>query len=124
MTVQQLYEAALALLSEEVQRAKSYNHFKISIVNQIIAECFDTNNDIRIADGLEPLHKSQMPYMTGENDEIPYDVCLLRKCMPYGVASLLVNEDDKIKASVFSEQFENKKAECSVAVSDEIVDVY
>lgn len=124
MTVQQLYEAALALLSEQVQRAKSYNHFKIPIVNQIIAECFDTNNAIRIADGLEPLHKSQMPYMTGENDEIPYDIRLLRECMPYGVASLLVIDDDKSKATVFSQQYESYKAKCSVAVSDEIVDVY
>ncbi len=124
MTVQQLYEAALALLSEQVARAKSYNHFKIPIINQIIAECFDANNSIRINDDLMPLHKSEMPLMEKEDDIIPYDIRLLRECMPYGVASLLVIDDDKSKASVFSQQYESYKAKCSSATFEMIIDVY
>ncbi len=124
MTVQELYEAALALLSEQVARAKSYNYFKIPIVNQIIAECFDANNSIRVNDGLQPLHKSEMPLVSNEDDVIPYDVRLLRECMPYGVASLLVIDDDKSKASVFSQQYESYRAKCSSATFEPITDVY
>ena len=124
MTVQQLYEAALALLSEDVARAKSYNKFKIPLVNQVIAECFDINNAIRITDGLVPLHKSEMPYMESEEDVIPYDIRLLRECMPYGVASLLVIDDDKTKATVFSQQYESYKQKCNCATTVEITDVY
>ena len=124
MTVQQLYEAALALLSEQVARAKTYNHFKIPIINQIIAECFDVNNDIRENEGLEPIPLSDMPMVETESDIIPYDTRLLRIAMPYGVASLLVIDDDKSKASVFSEEYNQRKAMLSVAVAVEIVDVY
>ncbi|MBQ4160534.1 MAG: hypothetical protein IJD83_06335 [Clostridia bacterium] len=124
MTVQELYEAALALLSEQVQRAKSYNIFKIPIVNQIIAECFDINNGIRASEGLTPYTLAEMPMMKKEEDVIPYDIRLLRICMPYGVASLLVIDDDKSKASVFSEEYNQRKAKLSFAVPEEVVDVY
>ena len=124
MTVQELYEAALALLSEQVARAKSYNYFKIPIINQVIAECFDANNSIRISDGLPALNKNEMPYMTSEEDTIPYDIRLLRECMPYGVASLLVIDDDKAKATVFSQQYESYKLKCSCVTLEDIKDVY
>jgi hypothetical protein len=124
VTVQELYEAALALLSEQVARAKSYNYFKIPIINQVIAECFDANNSIRISDDLPALNKNEMPYMTSEEDTIPYDIRLLRECMPYGVASLLVIDDDKAKATVFSQQYESYKSKCSCVTLEDIKDVY
>jgi hypothetical protein len=124
MTVLELYTAALALLEEEVARAKSYNKFKIPIINQIIAECFDVNNSIRVADGLEPFDKTQIPLVSKDEDVIPYDIQLLRECMPYGVASRLVVGDDKSIATAYSQQYEQYKSSRSCAVPEQICNVY
>lgn len=123
-TVENLYEAALALLSEEKQRVKDYPKFKVALTNQIIAECFDINNTIRELNGLAPFSKDDMPYMTSETDIIPYDIQLVRECMPYGLAALLVMDDDKEKCSVFSNQFELLKSKFSRAQFEPIVNYY
>lgn len=123
-SVEDLYDAALALLSEDKQRVKDYPKFKLALTNQIIAECFDINNTLRSLDGLEPFGKEALPYVTDEDDIIPYDIRLLRECMPYGLASLLVIDDDKEKCSVFSAQFETLKSKFSRACERDIINNY
>lgn len=123
-TVEDVYEASLALLSEEKQRVKDYPKFKIALINQVIAECFEINNTLRKNEGLEPLTKEEMPYMTDDTDVIPYDVRLVRECMPYGLASLLVMDDDKEKCSAFSNQFDILKRKYSRATSEDIINYY
>lgn len=123
-TVEDLYESALALLSEEKQRVKDYPKFKIALTNQVVAECFDTNNTLRKSDGLEAIPKNEMPYMQDDNDVIPYDTRLIRECMPYGLAALLVMDDDKEKCAVFSNQFELLKSKFSKAQYNDIINHY
>lgn len=123
-TVEDLYESALALLSEDKQRVKDYPKFKIPLTNQVIAECFDINNTLRVADGLIPFSKEQMPYLTLDEDIIPYDIKLLRECMPYGLAALLVMDDDKEKCAVFSNQFELLKSKFTKAHFEDIINNY
>ena len=123
-TVENLYDAALALLSEDKQRVKDYPKFKIALTNQIIAECFEINNILRKIDGLEEFSKENIPYMEAETDVIPYDIGLLRECMPYGLAALLVMDDDKEKCSVFSSQFELLKNKYSKTTFQDITNHY
>ncbi len=123
-TVEDVYDSALALLSEEKQRVKDYPKFNVALTNQVIAECFETNNTLRRNDGLEPLTKEEMPYVETNDDVIPYDVRLIRECMPYGLAALLVMDDDKEKCAVFSNQFELLKNKYSKAYFEDITNNY
>ena len=123
-TVENLYESALALLSEEKQRVKDYPKFKIALTNQVLAECFDTNNTLRKIEGLEIIPKNEMPYVQSETDIIPYDIRLIRECMPYGLAALLVMDDDKEKCAVFSNQFELLKSKFTKAQFEDIKNHY
>ena len=123
-TVENLYESALALLSEEKQRVKDYPKFKIALTNQVLAECFDTNNTLRKIEGLEIIPKNEMPYVQSETDIIPYDIRLIRECMPYGLAALLVMDDDKEKCAVFSNQFELLKSKFTKANFEDIKNHY
>ena len=123
-TVENLYESALALLSEEKQRVKDYPKFKIALTNQVLAECFDTNNTLRKIEGLEIIPKNEMPYVQSETDTIPYDIRLIRECMPYGLAALLVMDDDKEKCAVFSNQFELLKSKFTKAQFEDIENHY
>jgi len=123
-TVENLYESALALLGEEKQRVKDYPKFKIALTNQVLAECFDTNNTLRKIEGLDAIPKSEMPYVQNETDIIPYDIRLIRECMPYGLAALLVMDDDKEKCAVFSNQFELLKSKFSKASFEDITNHY
>lgn len=123
-TVENLYESALALLSEEKQRVKDYPKFKIALTNQVLAECFDTNNVLRETDGLAVIPKNEMPYVHNDTDIIPYDIRLIRECMPYGLAALLVMDDDKEKCAVFSNQFELLKSKFSKAQFEDIKNHY
>lgn len=123
-TVKELYKASLALIATTVARAKSYDDFKLPIINQIISECFNANNVIRSAKGLEELSMDEMPYVRGDSDVIDYDIMLFRAVMPYGVASLLVADDDVSLASVYSNQYESKLRLLTSATSSMIEDVY
>ena len=123
-TVDNLYDSSLALLSEDRQRVKDYPKFNIALTNQIIAECFEINNTLRKNDGLKPLSKEEMPYVTDKDDVIPYDIRLIRECMPYGLAALLVIDDDKEKCAVFSNQFELLKNKYSKACFEDITNNY
>lgn len=123
-TAEMLYDAALALLSEEKQRVKDYPKFKIALTNQVVAECFSINNVLRELDGFTAFNKEEMPMVETSEDVIPYDIRLLRECMPYGLAALLVMDDDKEKCAVFSNQFELLKSKYSRAQAKDIINNY
>lgn len=121
MTVQDLYLSALALLGEK-STVKGYSDFKIPLTNQLLAECFNTNNTILASKGLTEL--TEIPTVTLETDVLTYDTKLARLAMPYGLASLLVIDDDKQKSAAFSQMYETNRKKCSVAVSGNVTDYY
>ncbi len=107
MTVNDIYTAALALLGEFPEQDSESVTVMISLLNTLIADCFDINNTIRIYKEKEKL--DDIPFIESLDDEVVYEPELCRDGLVYGLASLLILEDDTDRASFFDFRYQQKK---------------
>lgn len=115
MTGTQCYHAALALLAETVDSADDYERFLLPSLNQLLANCFRENNAVRGQNNQELLKVP--PRMKTISEEIPTDEAMTAECFPYGLAALLVCEDDKAKFNWCAEEFATRLAKhCPAAL--------
>ena len=77
MTGTECFRAALNILSETPDSGVYYEQFALGALNQLLANSLREMNAERASDGK--------------------DVLLARECFPYGLAALLVADDDKAK---------------------------
>lgn len=98
LTVNQLFEHSLALMSELSVNRTSYEEFVLPNVNTLMSELLwlqkaITNND-----------EQELPYLTNMSSVIPYDDRIILTCMNYGLARLLLLGDDEYSKSGFFNQ--------------------
>ena len=95
MTGTECFHAALNLLSETPNTGVYYEQFALRALNQLLANSLREINAARAQAGETPFDAPpQLDALTGE---IPADDWLARECFPYGLAALLVADDDKAK---------------------------
>ena len=95
MTGTECYYAALNLLSEPRDTGAYYEQFALGALNQLLTNSLREINALRIAQQEGPL--AAPPRLTTLEEDIPADDYLVRECFPYGLAALLVADDDKAK---------------------------
>ena len=122
MTADDLYGAALALMAESRDRAKGYRDKLVPLVNLLLAGADPAEQALRRARGHPPL--AALPRITTDGEELPYQVDLLTECFPYGLAGMLILDDDTGKANFFNAMFDTALAKYSPADFEEIVDWY
>ena len=84
MTGTECFRAALNLLSETPDSGTYYEQFALGALNQLLVNSLREIN-------------AAPPQMEALADEIPAGDWLARECFPYGLAALLVADDDKAK---------------------------
>ena len=89
MTGTECFRAALNILSETPDSGVYYEQFALGALNQLLANSLREMNAERASDGKDVLLVP--PRMTALTEE------LARECFPYGLAALLVADDDKAK---------------------------
>ena len=95
MTGTECYHAALNLLGETPNTGVYYEQFALGALNQLLANSLREINAQRTAQ-----HEPELtvpPRLTALDEELPADDCLAAECFPYGLAALLVADDDKAK---------------------------
>lgn len=122
MTVQELYQAALALLNEVDTDAKDYPKLKLPFINLLLAQCFTTENWIRRSKNL-PLLES-VPAVYTDTDEIIYDEAYTRECLPYALAAMLATDEDRELAGVYSKLYVSLADKYLKVFPEDINDVY
>ena len=95
MTGTECFHAALNLLSETPNTGVYYEQFALRALNQLLANSLREINAERVFRTEPPLDTP--PCMTTLTEEIPAGDWLARECFPYGLAALLVADDDKAK---------------------------
>lgn len=106
MTGKECYEAALALLGETTDSAGYYEQFAIYHMNQVLANCRRELSAIAKAAGGEPV--AVAPRIAMLTDALPAPEALARECLPYGLAALLVCDDDKQKFNWCAAEFTDR----------------
>lgn len=95
MTGTECFRAALNILSETPDSGVYYEQFALGALNQLLANSLREINAERATNGEQPL--SVPPRLTALTEELPAGDWLVRECFPYGLAALLVADDDKAK---------------------------
>jgi len=108
MKVDALFELCCGMFGEKVGSCGVWRNGFLAMVNGILAECFSLENGIREKNKQEVLQTPQV--VQAFDDEIVYDEELLRKCMVWGICTLLaVSDGDGEKASLFHNKYEYEK---------------
>lgn len=95
MTGTECYYAALNLLGETRDTGAYYEQFALGALNQLLTNSLREINALRAAQHEVPF--AAPPQLTSLEEDIPADACLVSECLPYGLAALLVADDDKAK---------------------------
>lgn len=106
MTGKECYEAALALLGETSDSAGYYEKFALYHMNQVLANCRRELCALSLAAGGEAI--ATPPRITALEDALPAPEALARECFPYGLAALLVCDDDKLKFNWCAAEFADR----------------
>ncbi len=122
MRVHDLYLRALALLNEEEGRARVYRKNALALTNQLLAQCMETENSLREAKGVATLEKAQV--VENFETEIIYDENFVSAAMPYGLASLLCADEDKVMSNAMAREFDRIKRKYSVVNFEDIKNAY
>lgn len=109
--VNDIYVTALALLGEFPEQDDESIKNMLALLNTLTADCFDVNNTLRAYVGKEKL--SEIPFKESLDDVMEYEEQLCRDTLPYGLASLLILEDDTDRASFFDFRYQQKKLQYS-----------
>lgn len=120
MTGRECFQAALNLLGEREEDAAYYEQFAPGAINQLLADCLRENNAQRQSRGLEPL--AAAPRLTALDEELEIDEAAARECFPYGLAALLVCDDDREKFNWLSTEFAARMQYHCPAVQTEVKD--
>ena len=122
MTADDLYGAALALMAESRDRAKGYRDKLVPLVNLLLAGAYPAEQALRRARGHPPL--AALPRIATEGEELPYREELLAGARPYGLAGMLVMDDDPGKANYFNAVYDAALAALSPADFVPVADCY
>ena len=103
MTGNECFAAAMNLLNEQEEGYHYYQQFALGCLNQLLANCLREINALRTAQQMEPLRIP--PKLDLLDAEIPADEAMLRECFPYGLAALLICDEDKNRFNWLGSEF-------------------
>ena len=106
MTGTECFRAALNLLFETPDSGACYEPFAEGALNQLLVNSLREINAERAAQGEAPLRIP--PHITELHDELPAPDWLARECFPYGLAALLISDDDKAKFNWASTEYSER----------------
>ncbi|MBS6546414.1 MAG: hypothetical protein KH319_03445 [Butyricicoccus pullicaecorum] len=103
MTGRECFLAAMNLLGEQEEGAAYYEQFACGALNQLLANCLREINALRQAAGQEALRVP--PQIQALEDALEADEAMVRECFPYGLAALLICDDDREKFNWLGTEF-------------------
>lgn len=121
MTVVELFNNSLALMSESLSNGAFFSEFLIQNVNLLLADLFELENSMRD----EETKLTAIPSVTLDTDNLVYSDLITRLIMPFGLARLFYLADDEYsKACMFETKYEELKKKYYQAEYVSITDVY
>lgn len=111
MTGNQLYEQAVVLLGLETEQVTYLQPLALSCINQMLNDRLYEQNALQRSHGGSAQHMlAAAPALEHMDEEIPYDEMFVRECFPYGLAALLVAEEDRTMFNWLMSEYERRAA--------------
>lgn len=97
MTVRDIYRRALAKVFEKQGNDPDFDAYSPLLLDGLLMEALPYENQIRRQQG-RPVLESAPVVEAIDETEIPYDDRITRIALPYGLASVLLGDDESRKA--------------------------
>ena len=112
MTGRQLYEQALVLLGLEAENVPHLEEMAPGCINQMLYDRNYEQNALLRAQGDEAALTGCVPAagLDSLEEEIPYDERFVQECFPYGLAALLIAEDDRTMFNWLISEYQQHEA--------------
>ncbi len=122
MTAQEIYALSLSFLSEKPQK-NDLRDFILPWLNLLLQEALPYENQRRR--GLGEAKLVVAPVITAWEQEVPYGADLVGVALPYGLASLLFQDDDNdYRALMYRNLYLSALDDAAPYCPQEVVDVY
>ena len=108
MIGRQVYEQALVLLGMEHNDVPWMENMAAGCISQMLADRLYEQRALCCAQDKIP--PGIPPVLDDLDEEIPYDELFVRECFPYGLAALLVAEDDRTMFNWLMSEYERHAA--------------
>ena len=109
MTGIDLFEQAMMLSGMELEDAEALKPFALGCINQLLRDrAYEQQRLTAHAEQWSALRPAAA--LNGLEDEIPYEECFVQECFPYGLAAMLMEEDDHSKCNWLMEEYERRAA--------------
>lgn len=126
LKVSDVFKLAAALIYESTTGINSdaeSKNFSIDFLNIHLQECLEVENSVRRANGETEL--TAAPWITSQDDEIPYCNALVRAALPYALAWHFYAEAmDSTQANTYRALYEVRKSQAVRYVFEDITDAY
>lgn len=127
MTGMDLLKVALAILGKDTGATADYETAALIHINTLLADLFDVNNSILVADG--EAAKTDIPLLTDlENEDIQdaarYADIVVRNVMPWGLARLIGVGESYRNIGYVANTYEENKLKAAVYTDGTVTDVY
>ena len=122
MSADDLYGLALALLGETRDKAKGYADKLVPLTNLLLAAAAPAEGALRRARGLPPL--DGVPAVATAGEALPCQPDLQAGCLPYGLAGMLILDDDPGRANYLNALFDGALARLCPADWVPVADCY
>lgn len=109
MTGRELYARAVALLGQNEQDVEYYEEIALELINQLLADYLWEHNALCYAAGRGDYYPCA-PELLELEDEIPYEERMVRECFPYGLAAMLVADEDREEYNRMMDALEKRMA--------------
>ena len=109
MTGKQLYEQAAVLLGLDMEQAVYLEPFVCGCINQLLRDRMYEQNAVQRTRGIQQT-LTAAPTVDSMEEELPYDEMLVCECFPYGLAALLVAEEDHTMFNWLMSEYERRAA--------------
>lgn len=122
MTAREIAVSALAILAEPESSLQDFSDTIIPVMNIMLPEMWEINDGLRRARGKAP---EPLPKISALEDDVPYEEELCRSCMPYGLASKMIfDDDDMAKVQYLQSMYVSAMGEFAKAMPCDVEDVY
>lgn len=121
MTAENLYQATLLLVNASREDGY-YRGMFLEALGMILEESLVYNNSLRQKENKPPLLRP--PEIGGFHEEVGYEPYLIKTVLPYGLAGLLLYEDNPTKATIYRNRYDYKLSEPSYCTYLAAEDVY
>ena len=111
VTANDVYTLALSFLGERPADNDMKNYYAIPWLNMLLHECLPYENSMRAFNGTAKLLTA--PTLTALTDTIDYQDSITRVALPYGLASLVFQDDDnEYRAEKYRNLYTSALSEC------------